>query len=523
MKRITKSILSICLGLSLHTNAQFNFFEPIKSPVNYPQTVLEQLYIGHPNVVTQDPDGASWVNREKISYPKNTQGDITKFANYQWNTANSSWDPAQMQVDFTYSYDGSNKMTGYTRILSQVGTVLMERNTTSISYNNNKIEAVHYNDLIQGQTLAGRDTFIYNGNGLLTEKVSSYIILGFENLMTRILYAYAGTNVIEELTQDQSGGNWIDNERSTFTYDTDNRMSSMLKETYDENTTSWTNEESNVYNYDANGRVSIHEKYDMWNGASYDDGTKGFYTYDGTGKLIALEEQKFISNNWVNETNSDITYTGTMPFEAYSYLWTGTAYATVASEKVIWTDPNPGSNVPAAPTNLALEPLRAEQTIRLTWTDNANDETGFIVERSTDGTNFTQVADIASANTQTYDDAGLPESTTYYYRVMAYNSTGNSSSSNVAQATTGASSTSGIEENGSINISFYPNPASTEITINAVDETDFKIYSLMGQVVKAGTISTKNEKINISEILAGNYFISFSVNGQTSVKKISIK
>jgi titin len=80
--------------------------------------------------------------------------------------------------------------------------------------------------------------------------------------------------------------------------------------------------------------------------------------------------------------------------------------------------------------------------INLSWTDNAKDETGFEVERSTDGTNFSRIAEVG-VNVTTYSNTGLNSSTKYYYRIRAKNSAGNSPYSNVAEATTalGAPST----------------------------------------------------------------------------------
>jgi hypothetical protein len=73
--------------------------------------------------------------------------------------------------------------------------------------------------------------------------------------------------------------------------------------------------------------------------------------------------------------------------------------------------------------------------INLSWTDNSNNETGFKVERSSDGTTFTQIATVG-ANVTTYADTGLPALTKYYYRVRAYNAGGNSAYSNIASAKT---------------------------------------------------------------------------------------
>lgn len=90
---------------------------------------------------------------------------------------------------------------------------------------------------------------------------------------------------------------------------------------------------------------------------------------------------------------------------------------------------------PAAPSGLNATAISSSQ-INLAWTDNANNEDGFKIERSADGVNFTQIA-TALAGVTAYSDTGLAASTPYHYRVFAYNMAGNSAApSNVASATT---------------------------------------------------------------------------------------
>ena len=91
---------------------------------------------------------------------------------------------------------------------------------------------------------------------------------------------------------------------------------------------------------------------------------------------------------------------------------------------------------PAAPTGLAAAAVSSSQ-IDLTWADNANNETGFKIERSPDGVTWAQIA-TAAANATTYSDLGLAASTSYSYRVRAYNTAGDSAYSNTATAVTAA-------------------------------------------------------------------------------------
>ena len=87
------------------------------------------------------------------------------------------------------------------------------------------------------------------------------------------------------------------------------------------------------------------------------------------------------------------------------------------------------------PANLAVTPISGSR-INLSWTDNSFGETGFTIERKTgSGGTYSQIATV-SANVTSYSNTGLGEATTYYFRITAYNSSGNSSYSNEANATT---------------------------------------------------------------------------------------
>jgi predicted phage tail protein len=90
--------------------------------------------------------------------------------------------------------------------------------------------------------------------------------------------------------------------------------------------------------------------------------------------------------------------------------------------------------IPLAPENLVATVVNYGQ-IDLAWVDKSKNEEGFQLERSTDGTSFTKIADIAG-NVVSYQDKTAASLTKYYYRLRAINTIGNSAYTNVAIATT---------------------------------------------------------------------------------------
>lgn len=75
------------------------------------------------------------------------------------------------------------------------------------------------------------------------------------------------------------------------------------------------------------------------------------------------------------------------------------------------------ANVPLAPTGLNFTSVTAT-SMQINWTDNAINEFGYVIYRSTDGTNFSFLTQTAAGATS-FNDTGLSPTTTYFYRVYA--------------------------------------------------------------------------------------------------------
>lgn len=92
------------------------------------------------------------------------------------------------------------------------------------------------------------------------------------------------------------------------------------------------------------------------------------------------------------------------------------------------------AEIPQAPSNLHIQNVYSS-AFYLCWNDNSNNESGFILERSTDGNMWMQIKMLAPDITN-YSDIGLFFITRYYYRIYAFNASGKSGYSNITSGVT---------------------------------------------------------------------------------------
>ncbi len=135
---------------------------------------------------------------------------------------------------------------------------------------------------------------------------------------------------------------------------------------------------------------------------------------------------------------------GTVSAEPFSLVWNGATPGLHALTAVATDDAGAQTTsavvtlqvvgLPDAPTALAAQPL-SESAIRLTWQDNAANETDYVVARSADGQTYAPVATLAP-DSGSYTDEGLPAGQTFHYTVVARNVAGESAAAGPESATT---------------------------------------------------------------------------------------
>ncbi|HET9570295.1 MAG TPA: discoidin domain-containing protein [Bacteroidales bacterium] len=188
------------------------------------------------------------------------------------------------------------------------------------------------------------------------------------------------------------------------------------------------------------------------NGGSITGGGKTLITncYGVEVRLNVIHLQEDVGNKFLiyingvkmTEFADNEPVTNYHKYGCYGTMRTGTATVKWRRARFFKDGVPPEGNVelsPVAPSGL-ISSAESENSIYLNWTDNSSNETSFQVERSVNQIDWEFLGTVG-ANQTFFSNIGLDASTTFYYRVLALNATGNSAYSNVTSSTTQNSTT----------------------------------------------------------------------------------
>jgi len=159
----------------------------------------------------------------------------------------------------------------------------------------------------------------------------------------------------------------------------------------------------------------------------------------------------------------------------------------------------------------------------LSWTDNSDNESNFIIERRQSGTTEYGVIETVEENTTSYKDLGVSANTTYVYRIKATNSDTSSTYSDeiFVEVLTNVEGTNEIPKEYSLSQN-YPNPfnPSTLIKFGLPQNADVSIslFNMLGQKVldltnKSFSAGIHEIKFDAGNLTSGIYIYSISASG----------
>ena len=150
--------------------------------------------------------------------------------------------------------------------------------------------------------------------------------------------------------------------------------------------------------------------------------------------------------------------------------------------------------------------------VQLNWqTGDESNTDVFHIQRGTDGSHFSNIGDVdargSSSHNYNFTDVAPLRSQTLYYRLQETDIDGKSIYSNIVSCSVP----------GSVEITLYPNPANSQITISGIGNyTSLKIYNLAGQQLKYYNINGESITVPLTSMVAGIYIAELSNGSKTT-------
>jgi hypothetical protein len=175
--------------------------------------------------------------------------------------------------------------------------------------------------------------------------------------------------------------------------------------------------------------------------------------------------------------------------------------------------------VPEAPSGLTVIPDEANN-ILVSWTDNSDNEDGFIIERKAGENNFA-VLDSAGINTEEYLDQQTYYNINYAYRVKSFRRGSGTSSPIIVMSDPSNEEVIFIlgldESNKDSEIMIYPNPSGGMICFDVnepVEKITSRLISIQGKIIHRVELKNGRNWIDLTPFPAGVYILQTEHSGK---------
>ena len=211
----------------------------------------------------------------------------------------------------------------------------------------------------------------------------------------------------------------------------------------------------------------------------------GFRIYRKTGTAGTAAIIATVGQNTTTYVNTAVS--GSTDYYYYVVAYNSAGESTPSNEARATT-----LSLPTVPSNLTAT-VASATSINLSWRDTSDNETGFRIRRRTSQTGFWTLLAVVGPNVSTYLNTGLTTGRTFYYSVTAYNSTGESSLSNQASATT--TQTSPPTAPTELGATASTNAVNLSWTDNSGNEAGFRISRKTGATGSWAVVGTVGQNV----------------------------
>ncbi|MCX7862982.1 MAG: T9SS type A sorting domain-containing protein [Bacteroidales bacterium] len=232
-------------------------------------------------------ENSTWKRREfhRQSYTNNNNNiKVHTILIKPWNQVQNNWDDTLYFIRYTGKYNKQLAIDVYDKYISKgydyTNYVYTDGIRSNVILLNDSCPSIEENFLLNTTTMLfenHKKTIIkYNMQNL----IDSILVYSFDantnmyKYSTLTNYVYNGSNVIYEVHKLWNGFMWENSFRKTFTYNTNNLVTTQLEELWDNNVQSWVNYQKYEMSYAANNLIQTYISY------TWDNNTNTWQAYN---------------------------------------------------------------------------------------------------------------------------------------------------------------------------------------------------------------------------------------------------
>lgn len=350
-----------------------------------------------------------------------------------------------------------------------------------------------------------------------------------------------GQNLSSVVYYNWDTNNWLENTKDSYQYNTDNLQDSVLTELWDANLNNWKNRFISHHTYNSDHTPSFTQT-DIWNTAANTWGnmSRGYYTYDNAGNKLTGMIQAWNTNQWTNTFLYSYTYDQGRLAQESKANWIDGDWQIETQKTYSYNSNSMPETVIIRQRHFLSGELENYQREQYTYT-----ATNKVSSKVTGDWQSDEWSEVGSRFLYDYDtnDFLVKETSqgwlgdhyaSQWQRLYTNNTNGKKTqmilqnNSNPLQIWTNQQKIVYIYENlkadsyeNSSLFAFSPNPANDYLSVTLATDVkaNFTITNTAGQVVIDQFSSLAQNRLDISNLSAGIYFLQVQSDHKRSVKK----
>lgn len=178
-----------------------------------------------------------------------------------------------------------------------------------------------YGSFKKDDITSNTSTLRINNTSFVVDSVTGKDLLGNK---FKAIYQYDNMgNIILDLRQNWDGSQFVNNNRTTHTFNSSGRRTMRLFENWDG--TNWVSVSRETHTYDSNGNETI-ELTEDWDGSAWVGSSRWTTNYDSQGEPVLEINEDWNGSGWVKDWRQTVTYESNGDLIVIEEDWNGSSW-----------------------------------------------------------------------------------------------------------------------------------------------------------------------------------------------------